>query len=233
MIIFLPGLDLATLKSYSTSAPLLLSLTNPSICTYLHNKSTLSYLSLFSKLKQEENSKHSLEDYILTPTELLENNFIPDESFKKAENKACPLELSIIGLDCEMVRCEDGLNLARVTIIDKNFEVIYDKYIKPNTVIIDYLTQYSGITEEIMLETSLTDEEAREQVRQLISENTIICGHSLENDLFHLKIKHNRIIDTSVIYSHPVPGFKFSLKTLSMKYLKKRIQFVNFYIGFS
>lgn len=58
-----------------------------------------------------------------------------------------------------------------------------------------------------------------------VSSETILVGHSLENDLWALKAFHFKIIDTSVIYPHyrPFPQKK-KLKHLAEQYLKKRIQ---------
>lgn len=220
----MPGLDLLTLQQNAESAPVLNSLANPSSCIYMHNKSKDTYLSMFSVPKSNKKLRVTLEDHLISPSELLENNYAFEESFKKSSKKAADDELKIIGLDCEMVQCADGAQLARVTVIDKNFNPVYDEFIKPPSEILDYLTQFSGITEEIMKIAVVTAEEAQEKVLQLLGEDTIICGHSLENDLLQLKIDHRRIIDTSLIYPHPVPGYKHSLKTLSQKFLKKRIQ---------
>ena len=54
-----------------------------------------------------------------------------------------------IAIDCEMVGV--GLNedaLARVSIVDKKGEVLYDKYVKPEEPVTDYRTKVSGIRPE-------------------------------------------------------------------------------------
>ena len=168
----------------------------------------------------------------MTESERIENNYVFYDSFIKTYKSLESEELSVIGLDCEMVLCENGPALARVTIVNKSLEVVYDKHIKPLTPILDYLTQYSGITEEHMLTTNLTSNQARLEVLEIISKDSIICGHSLENDLLHLKISHDKVIDTSLMFPHPVVGYKHSLKTLAIKYLNKRIQCVRNKQGF-
>ena len=52
----------------------------------------------------------------------------------------------------------------------------------------------------------------------------ILVGHSLENDLSVLKIAPDRVIDTAVRYTHPTPGFKHSLRYLTVHYLNRSIQ---------
>jgi RNA exonuclease 1 len=225
IIIFVPGLDLYTLNEYS-SAPFLSSLAIPSLCTLLHPKCKIPYTLLFKAKKVAEQPKLTLSDYILNQEELIENGFVFDNNFKCTANKYAESSMAVVGLDCEMVMCVDGLQLARVTVVNKDFEVVYDEYIKPGSEITDYLTKYSGITEDLISCAALTAFEAREQILKIIGQDTVICGHSLENDLLQLKIAHYKVIDTSVIFPHPVPGYKHSLKTLAMKYLKKRIQAV-------
>lgn len=57
----------------------------------------------------------------------------------------------------------------------------------------------------------------RQDVLNLISESTILIGHSLENDLRALYIYHSQIIDTSILYSLS-NNRKVSLKALCMRY---------------
>ena len=38
------------------------------------------------------------------------------------------------------------------------------------------------------------------QVSEVVNENDILVGHSLENDLCALKIRHDRVVDTAVLY---------------------------------
>ena len=49
-----------------------------------------------------------------------------------------------------MVTTEYGLELARLTLLDYNYDVLIDKYVKPKNEIINYNTVYSGITEELL-----------------------------------------------------------------------------------
>lgn len=54
---------------------------------------------------------------------------------------------------------------------------------------------------------------------------TILVGHSLESDLKALKLIHNVVVDTSVLYPHKMgPPKKRALKTLCIENLKRIIQ---------
>lgn len=59
----------------------------------------------------------------------------------------------IVSLDCEMVQTgetNNDLSLARVTILDRDGQVIFDELCKPSAPVVDYLTQYSGITKGML-----------------------------------------------------------------------------------
>ena len=59
----------------------------------------------------------------------------------------------------------------------------------------------------------------------MVSSETILIGHSLEGDLRALKLIHERIVDTSVVFPHRLgPPYKRALKTLMAEVLRKRIQ---------
>lgn len=60
---------------------------------------------------------------------------------------------------------------------------------------------------------------------KLVHQETVLVGHSLENDLVSLKISHNLVIDTAVLYKHPRGGsYKTKLRILAKKFLAREIQ---------
>ncbi|KAG9124130.1 hypothetical protein FRC07_012728, partial [Ceratobasidium sp. 392] len=134
----------------------------------------------------------------------------------------------IIALDCEMCETEDGKVLARVCAINYSTEeVVYDQLVQPDKPVIDYLTQFSGITAEQLAPVTLKLADAQAGLLEIIDGNTILLGHSLENDLRALKLAHPRCIDTSVIYKHPRGApYKPGLKWLAQKWLNREIQVV-------
>lgn len=61
---------------------------------------------------------------------------------------------------------------------------------------------------------------------KLVYKETVLIGHSLENDLLALKISHDVVIDTAVLYKHPRGGsHKSALKVLAKRFLTRDIQF--------
>jgi RNA exonuclease 1 len=77
----------------------------------------------------------------------------------------------------------------------------------------------------MLKDVTTTHEEAQQMVMKLLDENTMLLGHSLDNDLQALRIRHPFVIDTAVTFPHPSgPPLKSSLKWLTNKWLSKDIQ---------
>ena len=57
-----------------------------------------------------------------------------------------------------------------------------------------------------------------------IHSDTIIIGHSLENDFKALKIIHDKILDTSLLFKPRNSRRKHKLKFLANRFLKRKIQ---------
>lgn len=65
----------------------------------------------------------------------------------------------------------------------------------------------------------------QEDFLKLVYRETILVGHSLENDLLALKICHSLVIDTAILYKHPRGAtHKTALRVLARKFLSKEIQ---------
>jgi len=131
----------------------------------------------------------------------------------------------LVALDCEMVMTASGPRLARISMVDVDGQLLYDTFVRPAEHITDYLTKFSGITAEILegVETSLTDVQSR--LLDLLSKDSILVGHSLENDFKALQLVHERVIDTVLLYPHP-QGWphRRGLKALAADFLKRQIK---------
>jgi RNA exonuclease 1 len=69
------------------------------------------------------------------------------------------LAIVIAAIDCEMVETTSGgggssgakqSELARLSVVDASGRVLADVLVKPENVVTDYLTQWSGITAELL-----------------------------------------------------------------------------------
>ena len=133
----------------------------------------------------------------------------------------------VVALDCEMVYTAGGLEVAKVTLMDENYNTLVDTYVKPNNMVIDYNTRYSGITQGDLslnnLRPPITLHQVQMDLLQYIDQKTIIVGHSLESDLKALRIIHTRVVDTAVLYQY-ASRHKRKLKDLSAVILNRVIQ---------
>lgn len=152
-----------------------------------------------------------------------------------------PGAVDVAALDCEMVITVQGImEVARISLMDEQENVLMDVFVKPQNPISDYCTRWSGITPETPLELDLAT--ARDRllqvcaallggscltmvggtVLQFVSPTTILVGHSLDSDL---KVSMSPLTHSSCPRSSPVAvpslgphvlrGYLCALSTLS------------------
>jgi len=96
-------------------------------------------------------------------------------------------------LDCEMVGVgPQGLDsaLARVSIVNWDYEIVFDTFVKVDEPVSDYRTFVSGITpEQIESDSAISPSQVRTIVSSIL-QGKILIGHDLENDLKALGIYH-------------------------------------------
>ena len=71
-----------------------------------------------------------------------------------------------------------GLALTRVTIVDHSGKTLLDELVLPAMPIIDYNTQYSGISAATLEGVTTTLEEVRDRVMCIIGADTIVVSRS-------------------------------------------------------
>jgi len=137
--------------------------------------------------------------------------------------------LTMCAMDCEMcyvgMGADERLELTRCSVVGPDGSVIYDKLVKPAEPITNYNTAHSGITEEQMRGVTTTLEDVQRELLELVACETIVVGHSLENDLKRLRLIHARCVDTVALYPHQRgPPYRTKLAHLTERYLARKIQ---------
>lgn len=136
-------------------------------------------------------------------------------------------DYGVYGLDCEMCFTADGLDLSKVTIVKADGRIVYHSFVKPDKEIIDYNSRFSGITPETFRDPRFFKslKEVQMDLLKFINAKSILIGHSLNNDLRALKMIHTQVIDTSVLFPHPLGlPYRQSLKKLASLVLGRSIQ---------
>lgn len=128
----------------------------------------------------------------------------------------------IIAIDCEMMSCEDRKQVGRVSMLDHNGIIIYDKFIKPESTVIDYLEKYSGLNKENTGK-GISIKQLHEDLLSIIGTNTYLLGHGLENDLESINFYTENVIDTSYLFLN-TDGYKLKLSQLAKKHFGDLIQ---------
>lgn len=228
----MPGSDLQLFQDFHESIPYLTSvLKNESKWARVETQSCRGFyhdLFVISEAKQVELVKQSgeIEDFLVSFEEMEKNGFPKTGDLGFIGTNELGTVQGVIALDCEMVKTTKGLELARVSLVSESGNVLYDEYVIPEFPVIDYLTQYSGITPALLQAASKTLEMVQKDFISLVNQNAILCGHSLDNDLRTIKIAHGRVADTSLLYPHNYVHKRLGLKLLAKKYLKRTIQVV-------
>ena len=68
----------------------------------------------------------------------------------------------LVAVDCEMVRTSTGLTLGRLTLVDGDRKTLFDEFVRPAENVLDYCTQWSGLTKDLLDTATHTFEQAQQ-----------------------------------------------------------------------
>lgn len=224
-------------KAFPISAPGSNNSLYPAYNSFINRR--LSKNERKARFQQLSSRKITINDLLLSLNDLIEHDYpihpgLLDESSRPVKTEVGSYidtrrfdheGSHIFSLDCEMCLSSEGYVLTRVSVVNFDGNVVYDQLVKPDVPITDYLTKYSGITEEKLEHVTTTLQDVQNDILNIISEDDVLIGHSLENDLNALQIRHPKIVDTAIIYEHRAgPPFRPSLRNLASTYLSYDIQ---------
>lgn len=130
-----------------------------------------------------------------------------------------------LGIDCEMGYTTRGFELLRISAVDfMTGRDVFDVLVKPKGIVIDLNTRYSGVAK--IEPHAVSFEKLMEVLGKHMNSNTILVGHGLENDMNAMRLIHEKIVDTAILYPKfkATPTFRYSLKDLAFTYLSRNIQ---------
>lgn len=136
----------------------------------------------------------------------------------------------IIALDCEMVGIgPSGFTsmLARISIVNFNGEVLYDKFVLPTDTVTDYRTHASGILPH-HLEGGTEFRQVQREVSQIIK-HRVMVGHGLINDqeALCISVPPQQLRDTA-LFKMFCPHRPLGLKQLVQQHLAQQPEFAHF-----
>ncbi|KAH9360567.1 hypothetical protein HPB48_012946 [Haemaphysalis longicornis] len=115
-----------------------------------------------------------------------------------------------------------GFEVARVSVVDCNGTTVYDSYVKPGSPVLDYNTAFSGITAAHLRNVHTTLQDGQSVLLRLLNASTVLVGHGLENYLRVLRMVHDRVVDTAMVFTHHwgLP-YRHSMRSLVGEYLNR------------
>ncbi|KAF9008987.1 hypothetical protein BDQ17DRAFT_1349315 [Cyathus striatus] len=168
----------------------------------VNGSKTRIYTCCSRPVADSEGCTHGHHVFYESDPDILHSRY-PFSYLKPPEEAATALDVA--AMDCEMVYSTGGMRIARVSVVNGSGKIVFDELVKMDDgVHFDYITRFSGITKESHANARLSLIAIRKSLDSLLSKDTILVGHALENDLKALRIIHHRCVDTAVLFPHHI-----------------------------
>lgn len=161
-------------------------------------------------LRTREHERYSTSfDFVRYKQKSMEAGIQSDWIKAKSFGSWCSSNPQAIAIDCEMCETQDPLSgsknpkaLCRISVVNAECpdEVLLDTLVKPNWPVCDYRTRINGIKKEHLENVQFTLRHAQAFMMALCSDETVIVGHAVHNDLIALNMEHHCIADSSFLY---------------------------------
>jgi len=162
-----------------------------------------------------------------------ESGIDADWIMPKAFGPWCESNPQIIAIDCEMCETQDPVSrsknskaLCRLSVIngERPEEVLLDTLVKPSWPVTDYRSRINGISKEHLDGVQFTLRHAQSFMMSLCSEETVVVGHAVHNDLAALNMEHHCVADSSLLFrAKDSPTSSVSLKDLVSGIFKEKM----------
>lgn len=158
---------------------------------------------------------------------------IPGDVWVKSKpfGEWCSSNPQSIAIDCEMCETKDPVSgqknhsaLCRISVVNAEDpeDVLLNTLVKPAWPVTDYRTFVNGITKEHLEPVQFTLRHAQAFLMALCSEETVILGHAVHNDVAALRFEHYCVGDSALLFTATdSPTATVSLKDLALNILKK------------
>ncbi|CAB9520969.1 Small RNA degrading nuclease [Seminavis robusta] len=182
----------------------------------------------------EETQANPSFDEIFSMTKYKENP-LPGDVWIKAKpfGKWCANNPQAIAIDCEMCETKDPVSgrknfnaLCRISVVnaDDPDDVLLNTLVKPDWPVSDYRTWVNGIEKQHLDPVQFTLRHAQAFMVALCSEETVIMGHAVHNDLAAMRMEHECCADSALLFkAKDSPTATVSLKDLAATILKKEM----------
>ncbi|XP_023213888.1 putative exonuclease GOR, partial [Centruroides sculpturatus] len=106
------------------------------------------------------------------------------------------IEKNIVVFDTEMCYTKFGMEINKIILLSFDGSLIYETNVLPQSPVLGHKKKCSEMMGKLLVPFT----QMRRSLLSFINKDTIIIGHGLENDLKALRLIHEKIVDTSIIF---------------------------------